>query len=74
MSWDSLGQRWPRFASLTQNTALCWMQMAEGSVIMPEKYKYPINICVQYGKEAAGVLEDAGVLPNLLGTEEAAKH
>lgn len=48
--------------------------MAERSVIMTEKYKYSINICVRYGKEAAGVPEDAGVLPNLLGTEEAAKH
>lgn len=66
--------RRPRFASLTQNTALCWTQMAERSVIMPEKYQYSINICVQYVKEAAGVLEDAGVLPNLLGTQETAKH
>lgn len=41
---------------------------------MPEKYQYSINICVQYVKEAAGVLEDAGVLLNLLGTEETAKH
>lgn len=41
---------------------------------MPEKYQYSINICVRYVKEAAGVLEDAGVLPNLLGTEETAKH
>lgn len=36
--------------------------------------KYSINICVQYQKEAAGMLEDAGLLPNLLGTEKAAKH
>jgi len=42
--------------------------MTERSVIMPKKYKYSINVCVQYGKEAAGVPEDAGVLPNLLGT------
>lgn len=43
--------------------------MAARSIIMPEKYKYSINICVHYGKEAAGVPEDAGVLPNLLGIE-----
>lgn len=41
---------------------------------MPEKYQHSINICVQYVKEVAGVLEDAGVLPNLLGTKENAKH
>lgn len=48
--------------------------MAERSVIMPVKYQYSINICAGYVKEVAGVLEDAGVLPNLLGTEETAKH
>lgn len=70
----TLTLRGPRFDSLTQNTALCWTQMAERSVIMSEKYQYSINICVRCVKEAAGVPEDAGVLPNLLGTEETAKH
>lgn len=41
---------------------------------MPEKDKYSINICVWYGKEAAGVPGDVGVLPSLLGTRKAVRH